>query len=99
MSAIQPIAVPRCHHCGSAEVHEKSHYGSPLCGMCLPIQLHVVSRQTAPGGGSLAVCRCGWRSTVDWRDRHVAQDAKVRAHWNEVLARTGSGARLPELSA
>lgn len=50
--------------------------------------------QTAPGGGSLAVCPCGWRSEVAGAARYVVQDAKVRMHWRDVIRR-----KLSEIEA
>jgi hypothetical protein len=76
-----------CFLCGENEVSPLSHRGSPVCEGCLPIKDHVVSMQTASGGGSLAVCQCGWRSTVRGDHRYVLQDTKVRLHWREAIRR------------
>lgn len=76
-----------CFLCGAAEVSPQSHVGSPVCGACLPIQDHVVSMQRASRGGSLAVCKCGWQSTVDGSNQYLIQDVKVRLHWRAAIAR------------
>jgi len=78
-------AASTCHVCGSAEISAMSRRGSLICEDCLPAQDHVVSMQTSPCGGSLAVCQCGWRSTVTGRHRYVLQDVKVRMHWRAMI--------------
>ncbi|MGB3167119.1 MAG: hypothetical protein WBA68_10135 [Alteraurantiacibacter sp.] len=88
-----------CHHCKSPDVVPDCLPGSALCADCMPISLHIVSNQTAPGGGSLAVCRCGWHTTVTGNGHMIAREKRVRAHWNEVLAKSGVAERLPEVTS
>ena len=81
-------AAPKCYVCGSRDLPADVDLRSPTCAACAPARDHVVSMQTAPDGGSLAACPCGWRSTVAGKARYVIQDVKVRLHWREVIRRS-----------
>lgn len=81
----------KCHVCGSAEVSRKSTFGSPLCERCLPVQQHVVSMQTGPGGAVLAICQCGKEFEATGDGRHEYREAWVKAHWAGAIAAAEAG--------
>lgn len=87
-------ARPKCYVCGSTGLPADADLRSPTCLDCKPARDHVVSMQTAPGGGSPAVCPCGWSSTVTGRQVSMIQDAKVRMHWRAMIAIAADAARM-----
>jgi hypothetical protein len=74
-----------CYVCGSPEIADGGAPGSPTCAGCKVARDHVVSMQTGAGGGSLAVCQCGWRSEVSRHNAYMIQDVKVRLHWRYMI--------------
>jgi|GEM_PF-1304062 len=83
-------ARPTCYVCGSPELASDADLRSPTCASCLPARDHVVSMQTAPDGGALAVCQCGWESNSRGERRMMVSDVKVRMHWRDVIRRVAA---------
>ena len=84
---------PRCSVCGSVELAADADLRSPTCEDCKAARDHVVSMQTLPSGGSMAVCPCGWSSTVVGRGRHMILDTKVRMHWRAMIGLAAEAAQ------
>lgn len=80
----------RCYVCGSTELAADADLRSPTCEECKPARAHVVSNQTAPDGGALAVCPCGWTANSHGKRSMIIRETKVRLHWRSVISRSAS---------